>query len=75
MLAIIRIIHGLIVGLINPLMYNHVLIYSGSKLEISVLFYLFSKLGVNVDLMTQQNLKDKFPWMKVDDIALGSYGK
>lgn len=30
--------------------------------------------GASTQLLTPQQLKDKWPWLNVDDIALGSYG-
>ena len=38
-------------------------------------YFCSSKEGANVELMSPERLREKFPWMNVDDIALASYGR
>ncbi len=35
----------------------------------------FRKYGVDAELLSRAQIKTKFPWLNVDDIELGSYGK
>lgn len=35
---------------------------------------MFRELGVNVDLLSPNMMKKKYPWLNVDDIELGSLG-
>lgn len=34
----------------------------------------YRSLGAKIQLLTPKKLKEKFPWIKTDDIALASYG-
>ena len=34
----------------------------------------FSSLGAAVEVMNRDRLKEKFPWLNVDDLECGSYG-
>ena len=36
---------------------------------------IYSDLGAKVELMSPNMLKAKFPWLKTEDLLLGSYGK
>lgn len=40
----------------------------------NLLSLMFRELGVNVDLLSPDIIKKKFPWLNVDDIELGSLG-
>ena len=33
-----------------------------------------TSLGAKIQLLTQKKLKEKFPWIKADDVELASYG-
>ena len=35
----------------------------------------FREFGVDAELLSRAQIKRKFPWLNVDDIELGSYGK
>jgi len=36
---------------------------------------IFREFGAHVDLLSPATMKEKFPWLNVDDIELGSLGK
>jgi uncharacterized membrane protein YwaF len=35
---------------------------------------IFRELGACVELLTPDMIKEKYPWLNVDDIELGSFG-
>ena len=39
------------------------------------LFFVPRSLGAKVQLMDQAALKEEFPWMNVEDVEIGSYGR
>lgn len=36
---------------------------------------MFRELKANIDLLSPTMLKERFPWLNVDDIELGSLGR
>lgn len=36
--------------------------------------YIDSSLGAKNELLTPKKIKEKWPWMNVDDLALGCHG-
>lgn len=45
----------------------HILIFN-------LLLWIFRELGANVDLLSPEMIKTRYPWLNVDDIELGSFG-
>lgn len=40
----------------------------------NLLYLMFRELKANVNLLSSTMLKERFPWLNVDDIELGSLG-